>query len=303
MKSTTKTLLRIGYALLFALASTQFCHAIIVTGYTQDQHDSEHGNSSFILNGVDLSGVGRNGEIWATMISDEYFVSASHFRPAVGASITFVHPPGSMTTSSTRIVQSGSSIANLKRGTTFSGSTINTTTPGIGGDADTDIWIGKLTAPVHADVATYQIGAVSIGDTVYTVGNCPDALPGGELCSSSTTQGIVVGTNSAEDFVNSTTTGSGGSWSHIGIEYALDATPGDTSFEARDSGGPTFVLNGSGMLELVGIHSGVSGTDSVDVALQAYSGEIAAAIPEPGSALTLALATVVVAGFRRFRRQ
>ncbi len=63
---------------------------LTVRGYSPLLHDRFNNHSSFIGSGIDWSGVGRSsGGRWATMISDTYFLSAAHFPPGVGDTLTF----------------------------------------------------------------------------------------------------------------------------------------------------------------------------------------------------------------------
>lgn len=93
--------------------------------------------AAFIGAGYDWSGVGENqaGQ-WATMISPSYFISANHYHPGPGDTLTF-------------------HLNNDPNGPTYTASIASgTLIPGT-----VDLYMGKLTTPIPAaeDIATYPI--------------------------------------------------------------------------------------------------------------------------------------------------
>lgn len=283
------------------LCSALTANAILVTGYSEDVHDRFHGDGSFVGDGLDFSGVGvaANGA-WATMISRDHFLSASHFSP--NSPITFFHPDG--TTTSTRMV-SGMSFGSVPN--TAGIMSADLTIP-----PNTDLWIGKLTTSLDPAVAHYAIApALSVGTSVLQVGNCPNTATAG-TCDSNRLAGsypgvadlpqFVVGTNTVQDFGSAVSVVSGvGVFNSFSVDYVQNGTTSnDTLFEGGDSGGPTFHVSGT-TLSLVGIHSGVDTPTltSVDVRLDAYRTDIATAVPEPSSWLFLGMAGLLI-GCRRW---
>ena len=282
---------------LFAAFGARTSNGLIVTGYDAELHDRGLGDSSFIGSTFDFSGVGRSGGQWATMISDQFFLSATHSHPS--SSVTFYHPNG--TTTATINVVGGSAIPNDRRRVAGlivpGGVQTGGTTP-----SDTDLWVGQLATAVPSWVATYPLGALTMqGENVFVAGNCPNSL-GSETCVTSP-QEFVLGTNDLDSVGNAITTAGSSTFGSIGAFYTRSTTAsdtGDTRFEGGDSGGPTFVSRG-GALELVGIHSGVAPAQSVDVAVQAYASEInAIAVPEPSSFIFLSAVFLLIAGSKRF---
>jgi hypothetical protein len=81
--------------ILFFLLSSQICYAdmdLYIQGYSPHLHDRFYTGSdnAFVGQGYDWSGVGQSqGVTWATMISPSYFISAQHYHPANGSTITF----------------------------------------------------------------------------------------------------------------------------------------------------------------------------------------------------------------------
>ena len=64
---------------------------MIIDGFTDELNDRFTNSSSFIANGLDLSGVGRTSDDgrWGTLISRNAVLTARHRPPNVGASIFF----------------------------------------------------------------------------------------------------------------------------------------------------------------------------------------------------------------------
>jgi len=54
------------------------------TGYNPARHDPYQQDPAFVGAGFDLSGIGVVNGGWATMISDQYFLSAFHAEPTNG---------------------------------------------------------------------------------------------------------------------------------------------------------------------------------------------------------------------------
>lgn len=105
-------------------------------------------DKAFLGQGYDFSGVGNTAGLagngtWATMISPSFFVSASHYHPGNGASITFFENNDPSGPSHTYTVQSG----------------VGMTIDGTPGGLPSDLWLGKLTAPINPadNIATYSI--------------------------------------------------------------------------------------------------------------------------------------------------
>ena len=89
----------------------------------------------FIGESYDSTGVGRGVSTsrWATMISDHYFLSATHFHPSIGAPIRFYH--------------SNNPAGSFEDVTVASGTQI----------AGSDLWLGRLSSAPTTNVQRYPI--------------------------------------------------------------------------------------------------------------------------------------------------
>ncbi len=284
---------------------------------SQDIDTGRTGGKQFIGYNFDWSGVGRSSDgKWATMIGPNHFLSANHFRPGIGATVTFSvrnFADGSVTVHSSSTVVDGIRIGS------------------------TDLWIGKIdTKPVgvtwydiftSTNFADYDL----VGDNGVLNGQParldtnPDDVTDilfmvGRNGGNNTTSTFRVGLNASGSQVtlggyktdrNFDFDGVGGNPPQpIGISsampYNIDSqdTTVFTGYEAYvvsgDSGGPTFyapttnmeTIAGTGTpstLQLYGIHAGnnsggtpVLNSFSVDTLPGEYLTEINAfMIPEP----------------------
>ncbi len=215
---------------------------------------------------LDFSGVGYTSDgHWVTMVSPSYFLSAEHYHPAPGTTVTFYI---------------GNSTAQSYTFTVGSWS-YETSIPGMG---PSDLYMGELTAPIPAsdNIANYPIdmlGADSnyFGRQLYVYG-VPNK----------------VGTNTIADIYPLSYSG------HVTQLMEYDYNPSiqyDAFLEGGDSGGPSFLVQ-NGKLALVGIHyvdatfSGGSPDYSGDSFVPYYAaqldaqmtGEQLTLVPEPGGA-------------------
>jgi hypothetical protein len=117
---------------------------LYIAGYNSTVNDrftapaTPNPSGSFIANGYDLTGVGNSAAdgtgTFATMISPTFFLSAEHYHPAPGSTVTFYNATG---TAKTYTVETGYT-------TSYLGLT-------------SDLWLGKLTASVDSDIAKYSV--------------------------------------------------------------------------------------------------------------------------------------------------
>ena len=176
-------------------------------------------SSSFIGEPYNWSGVGAgSGGGWATMISSTYFVSANHYHPGPGSTVTFYTTNSTSGPSYTYTVASGEEIG------------------------DSDLYLGKLSTAVNASIATYPVLDLPsqsdyINRTIWAYG-VPNR----------------VGLNNIADITDTELIGE----DTICMEYNYYANGGQQGanecyLESGDSGGPSFaVVNGS--LALLGTH-------------------------------------------------
>lgn len=290
--------LRLLFCLLLAFGlSALSARAITIDSFTTDTNDRFDNDGSFILSGSDLTGVGFGTGGWATLLSNNVFISANHLHPGIGTTITFHASNDPNGTAISRTVASGQRIGT------------------------SDLWIGVLDSPVSSSYASYAFVTTDIADatafassplnglTGYMIGRSPTSWP-------SSVHDVAVGTNVfdvwAEDVTAGGTTDDG-----LSALYQFPST--DTTYEALlqggDSGAPVFIVSGS-TLVLVGINwfvgtatvsmteydlSGFSYVGNYDVEISNF---IAAnAVPEPAAAgILLGLGALGwVAGRRRHR--
>ena len=96
-------------------------------------------DKDFLGQAFDWSGVGQVGNgTWATMISPDYFVSAAHYHPSGGDTLTFYedNDPSGPSHQFT--------VANWSYQTSYNG-------------LPSDLWLGKLTTPIPATTISLPI--------------------------------------------------------------------------------------------------------------------------------------------------
>jgi len=130
---------------LLATCLTSANAALTIDSYTDATNDRFANNSSFVLNGYNLSGIGRDSTgKWSTMVSSNVFVSANHYHPAIGATLYFYENNDPSTTPITRTVTSGTRMQEDGTGN------------------NTDIWAGVLNAPLPPTIAHYTYSTEAI---------------------------------------------------------------------------------------------------------------------------------------------
>jgi hypothetical protein len=274
--------------------------AIQIANFDTLTNDRFANDDSFIANQFDLSGVGHNGTSdplkpgWATMISQNVYITADHFEPDLGSSMTFYASNDPNGTSVTREITS--------------------TRQQIGG---TDLFVGTLDAALPSGFSFYDFATEDISTgpgsgpdsfsqssyneaNAYVFGRSPTSFP--------SSQNIAVGRNVLDNFVLRTV----GANSGASIEATSGGT-GDVPFEAMleggDSGGPLFVENGAGELTIVGVNWLVTTSGGDDIFGASYLGNYdediqafieANLVPEPSS---FALLLIVAGGLLTLRRR
>jgi hypothetical protein len=190
---------------------------------------------AFIGEPFDWSGVGRSSNgAWVTMISPTHFVSANHYHPNAGDTITFYE---------------GNSLAGRSHAYTVDGFGYDTNY----GGQSSDLWLGRLTAPLSPKhhIATYPV--LSLGaDGAYTdmfmyAYGYPNRV--GTSRIGAIVDDFEIGRTRTMRF-----------WFHAA--EGTGTGPTDCHLIGGDSGGPSFVLVG-GRLALVGIHFTTNDTNGV----------------------------------------
>lgn len=129
-------LLGTAFTLTLLLAADTACALQIQTLQLKRHYRFYEGaDKTFVGDPYDWSGVSRTVDVgkWGALISPSFFITANHFHPAAGETYRFYHTNNTNDTYEERTVLSGQRIA------------------------DSDIWLGKLSAPVSDAVAKYPI--------------------------------------------------------------------------------------------------------------------------------------------------
>ena len=150
--------LLVAVALSWFVSSAPAPAAMVVEGYNPANHDRFYVGSdkAFIGDPYNWSGVATNGSAsWATLVTPDYFLSATHAHPAIGSTLKFYDANNPSGPYETATVASGQGIS-LEVGTS-------------------DVWLGKLTAPVSSNITVYPVYAPpvpldAVGQIVYTFG-------------------------------------------------------------------------------------------------------------------------------------
>jgi hypothetical protein len=264
------------FVALFAFAFVAAAPAtMVIRAFDAPRHERFYigMDKAFIGDPYDFSGVGGNGSAWATLISDCYFISATHAHPSVGANVTFFETDDLFGASHTYTVMGGQQIGG------------------------TDLWVGWFAAAVDPDLARYPVLDLPFSTDYFGLTQWNYGV------------NHRVGLNVTEDFDAITVGPSTGSV--FVADYDNSDTPsvgGDETFlQSGDSGAPTFNII-DGKLALIGIHWAISddfpGTDEgelfIDSAVPAYISEINDVLDDKGQQLTLvpepASAALLLAG-------
>jgi hypothetical protein len=280
--------------LLIVLATGAFCQAAmqVETSEPNRQYRFYVGSDKdFLGQAFDWSGVGQTSSgHWATMISSDYFVSAAHYHPTAGETLTF-YEGNDTSTSYTATVS-----------TTYYQISYN--------GVLTDLWLGKLTTsiPASANITSYPILDLAsdddyVGLTIYVNGK-PNTIGRNVI-----------------DRITEADEGTPAYKSTVSMEYDYDTVGGLGADEcyliSGDSGGPSFV-DVNGQLALVGIHYYNGGTpnpedigmisgdsfvpyyiDQLNANMDGAS--VAVVTPEPGT-LVLLLVVLLPAAWPAARR-
>lgn len=308
MRTLSAALVAFAGGFLVPLAS----HALVINGENaEDNYRFESGypgspvpntSPNFVAAGYDLSGVGwgSNSSQSFTMISDQYFVFATHYPPP-NSSIFFYSP-------------ADNAVVSYTIDTTFS-LALEYPLQDTGDHLKSDLSIGRLTTAIDPsdDIAFYPIlDLPTVGDyagqdlLVYgwsaAVGTgVIDEFGGVNLYWDATTP------DDASDDVLNTETNFDALDDTFVMTFVQGAGAGEALLQGGDSGSPSFVVwNGS--LALVGVHSAVSGSTNLDAFIPAYLSQLAdegipiTTVPEPTTLLLLGCAGFVTLAARRGRR-
>ncbi len=248
-------------------------------------------NSSFFLNGYDLSGIGNAGGFGLTLISSQYAVTATHVTPANGTIAYFTNTAGvvkSYTVASSTVIQHPTGV-------------------------NSDLVLVKLSAPIPTTDLVNPFSTLLLNSVSAYIG-----LPIVGFGASQTAGVNEIDNAGQIDF--SFAGGGTGTLDDYVTVYDYDSVSGQTQGEGGDSGSPTFVAF-NGQLLLIGTHSAVSTSSNptltLDVLTPAYYTQInqilagdgqswgaivITPVPEPATiAALMAAAALGVSAVRRRR--
>lgn len=255
-------------------------HALYLEQYQANVNQRFYAGAdrAFIGEGYNWSGV-NNGPPWATLISPSYFLSAAHAAPAAGSQLNFYPGNDFSVAPETHIVD------NFFFQTSLNGS-------------PSDLWLGRLTAPVSSAITTYPIlklpsEADYIGLSMFVYGHGTNYGAGNlvGLNKISVVDTLYYNTREAEYFFDS------------------NSGPSTAALTGGDSGGPSFVAF-NGELALVGIHFWSCGTnpgdcqgdsfvpfyiDQISAAMGSEQLRVVGAVPLPQSAGMFVLGALLLA--------
>ena len=280
MKRSLLTLGLIAACTLAASGNT------VIRNYQPLRHDRFYtGNDkAFVGDPYDFSGVGFTGTYWATLISDCYFISATHHHAAINDLVTFWETNDQSAASHTYTVAGGQQIGG------------------------TDLWVGWLDTAVNASIARYSVLDLPtypqyVGLTLYNYGLTHR-----------------VGRN-VSDFLSSETI-SPSTGDVMWYDYDNFDTPsvgGDETFiQAGDSGAPSFTVF-DGKLTVLGVHWAITdifpstneGEYTLDTFVPSYIADLnqvlddknqsVSVVPEPSAALFIFISATGLAWKHRRR--
>ena len=235
---------------LVAMTAFQYpLKALVVANFSAASNDRFANNTgSFVGGAYDFSGVGRTADgNWATRIGSNYFLSADHFHPSTGESVTFYNTNNP------------------------SGSSFSYTVAGGNKVSGTDFWVGYFDTAIHGSVKTYawtKTPANSVADTgllgatLLMMGKSAtaDATYGGGLITD-----VAVGQNRLESWFEQGTTTvpaplvsipyAAAGWDQMVLfqntsadTFPWTALPSEGYMETGDSGSPLFSISGSNLV-------------------------------------------------------
>jgi hypothetical protein len=228
----------------------------VVRDYQPARHDRFYTGTdkAFVGDPYSFSGVGLSSDgRWATLVSDNFFISATHYHPTNGATVTFWETNLSLGPSHTYTVAGGQQIGS------------------------TDLWVGWLNTAADADLARYAVldlalPADYLNRVLYNYG--VSHRVGRNVGDSISLLSIAVSTGQTLwfDYDNSDVPSVGGD---------------ETWLQSGDSGAPTFTVF-DGQLTLLGIHWAIAvtpTTNSIDTLVPWYIENINAVLDDQSQSL------------------
>lgn len=265
------------------LVSSTLAHgAILIDNFSNLINDRFANDAQFIADNYNLSGVAiANDGRWATMVSENVFLSSNHYFPANGTNVTFYSSNDPNGSSLTRSIQKSEQVgaSDIRIGTLDGGlgssfsfydfATDDTTNDNTGG------------GPFGANSESFVNSPYYQADA-YMFGRSPTSFP--------ISQDMAVGRNRLDTWFDDATA-AGTTDDAMGAAYNA---PGDANYlqyeallKSGDSGGPMMVDTGNGQMTIVGMNwftttadvNGFSYVGNYDAEIQSYID--ANPIPEP----------------------
>ena len=224
-------------------------------------------NPSFIGSAFDLSGVGwlssDPGHCF-TLVSSRFFVGATHHMPNGGSTLLFLGTDHVLYSATVDAVHA-------------------LTYTGTDGAQVSDVSVGRLTLALPAAVTPMPI--FYAGNTSVFSASSFNAYSGVSLFNYGHTARM--GTNGLDGFAQFSF--AAGPRTNIGLVYSLGTGAGETLLEGGDSGSPT-IASQNGVYGLIGTHSGVAGSFSLDgfVSYTEFVNQMNVILGTDGQSLTFA---------------
>ena len=201
--------------------------AMTIRAYSPALHDRFYSgsNKNFIGAAYNFSGVGfGSAGHWATLLSDNYFITAAHYSPAIDETVTFYS-------------------TNSRSGNKFTYTVASLTRITTAGGQLTDIMIGRLNTAVNSSITRYPILELPnesdyLSKILYNYGS--QDIIGRNVLDKINVDSYGPSKNKMfwYDYDNADTPSVGGD---------------ETLLQLGDSGAPSFIATSSG-LALVGVH-------------------------------------------------
>ena len=296
-------------AIIFTLGMAHTLQAqLIVDGFANPINDRFTNDSSFILGGNDISGVGQTPQgRWATAISPNVIVSATHANPN-GQVVSFFPGNDPTATPVTRTVVSGQAVINTSTGIA------------------SDLWVGVLDSNLPSSISPFNflnnlplsatpqpntgLFLPSVETQIAPLLNQSAFIFGRSPIGTSAVTNQAIGRNRISGYAEDLNVVNRDTDALVSITDAPNTTffvPNEAATQAGDSGAPFFIELQNGELLLLGVNgfttSGdVSGFDYIGNEGSFISDFIEInAVPEPGSAFALSM--IMGACLARRRRQ
>jgi hypothetical protein len=231
-------------ALLYVLIFPALSQAIETANYTSATNDRFANDPSFVGAGFDWSGVGRSSDgRWATLLGDNYFITADHFEPDVGTNVSFI------------------------AGNSLTSPTFTYAVAGRIPIAGTDLVVSYFDHCVDSSIARYDY-TTTAADSLADTGLAGETLfmSGDKVAGAAgSVADHIVGTNQAESWredgsntmqtpENTVLFGSSANFDEL---ITFETIPGDTSntfefyesqLQGGDSGSPLFSTSGTDLI-------------------------------------------------------